>query len=234
MPRPFGICFVILAPETTFRRVRAKILNASAGSGKTYQLAYKYVHDTVEQPTRYRHILAVTFTNKATEEMKTRILKEIHALASGAASSYLRPLCDELGMDAATVRSRAREVRSHILHDYSHFTVLTIDTFFQRILRAFIKELGIDLNYTVEIETAPVLAQGADALIEQIAADRELQRWMGEFVQERIDEGLKWDIRESILTLGAELFKERNRETLAAARPREELRRIVQRMGAER
>ena len=80
MPRPFGICFVILAPETTFRRVRAKILNASAGSGKTYQLAYKYVHDTVEQPTRYRHILAVTFTNKATEEMKTRILKEIHAL----------------------------------------------------------------------------------------------------------------------------------------------------------
>ena len=233
MPRPFGICFVILAPETTFRRVRAKILNASAGSGKTYQLAYKYVHDTVEQPTRYRHILAVTFTNKATEEMKTRILKEIHALASGAASSYLRPLCDELGMDAATVRSRAREVRSHILHDYSHFTVLTIDTFFQRILRAFIKELGIDLNYTVEIETAPVLAQGADALIEQIAADRELQRWMGEFVQERIDEGLKWDIRESILTLGAELFKERNRETLAAARPREELRRIVQRMSAE-
>ena len=233
MPRPFGICFVILAPETTFRRVRAKILNASAGSGKTYQLAYKYVHDTVEQPTRYRHILAVTFTNKATEEMKTRILKEIHALASGAASSYLEPLCRELGMDAATVRRRAREVRSHILHDYSHFTVLTIDTFFQRILRAFIKELGIDLNYTVEIETAPVLAQGADTLIEQIASDSGLQRWMSDFVQERIDEGLKWDIRESILTLGAELFKERNRETLAAARPREELRRIVGRMSAE-
>ena len=227
MPRPFGICFVILAPETTFRRVRAKILNASAGSGKTYQLAYKYVHDTVEQPTRYRHILAVTFTNKATEEMKTRILKEIHALASGAASSYLEPLCRELGMDAATVRRRAREVRSHILHDYSHFTVLTIDTFFQRILRAFIKELGIDLNYTVEIETAPVLAQGADTLIEQIASDSGLQRWMSDFVQERIDEGLKWDIRESILTLGAELFKERNRETLAAARPREELRRTA-------
>ena len=213
--------------------MRAKILNASAGSGKTYQLAYKYVRDVVEQPSIYRHILAVTFTNKATEEMKTRILKEIHALASGAASSYLEPLCRELGMDAATVRRRAREVRSHILHDYSHFTVLTIDTFFQRILRAFIKELGIDLNYTVEIETAPVLAQGADTLIEQIASDSGLQRWMSDFVQERIDEGLKWDIRESILTLGAELFKERNRETLAAARPREELRRIVGRMSAE-
>ena len=213
--------------------MRARILNASAGSGKTYQLAYKYVRDVVEQPGIYRHILAVTFTNKATEEMKSRILKEIHLLASGQPSSYLDNLCRELSLDAATVRRRAREVRSKILHDYSRFTVLTIDTFFQRILRAFIKELGIDLNYTVEIETAPVLAQGADTLIEQIASDSGLQRWMSDFVQERIDEGLKWDIRESILTLGAELFKERNRETLAAARPREELRRIVGRMSAE-
>lgn len=69
--------------------MRAKILNASAGSGKTYQLAYKYVRDVVEQPSIYRHILAVTFTNKATEEMKSRILKEIHLLASGGESSYL-------------------------------------------------------------------------------------------------------------------------------------------------
>ena len=69
--------------------MRARILNASAGSGKTYQLAYKYVRDVVEQPGRYRHILAVTFTNKATEEMKSRILQEIHALASDAPSGYL-------------------------------------------------------------------------------------------------------------------------------------------------
>ena len=142
--------------------MRARILNASAGSGKTYQLAYKYVRDVVEQPTLYRHILAVTFTNKATEEMKSRILKEIHLLASGQPSSYLDNLCRELSLDAATVRRRAREVRSKILHDYSRFTVLTIDTFFQRILRAFIKELGIDLNYNVEIETASVLTKSAD------------------------------------------------------------------------
>ena len=148
--------------------MRARILNASAGSGKTYQLAYKYVRDVVEQPGIYRHILAVTFTNKATEEMKSRILKEIHLLASGQPSSYLDNLCRELSLDAATVRRRAREVRSKILHDYSRFTVLTIDTFFQRILRAFIKELGIDLNYNVEIETASVLTKSADTLIEQL------------------------------------------------------------------
>ena len=156
--------------------MRAKILNASAGSGKTYQLAYKYVRDVIDQPGLYRHILAVTFTNKATEEMKSRILKEIHRLASGGASPYLENLCRELSLDERSVRKRAAEVRSKILHDYSRFTVLTIDTFFQRILRAFIKELGIDLNYNVEIETASVLTKSADTLIEQITTDRKSTR----------------------------------------------------------
>ena len=213
--------------------MRARILNASAGSGKTYQLAYKYVRDVVEQPGIYRHILAVTFTNKATEEMKSRILKEIHLLASGQPSSYLDNLCRELSLDAATVRRRAREVRSKILHDYSRFTVLTIDTFFQRILRAFIKELGIDLNYNVEIETASVLTKSADTLIEQITTDRDLQRWLTDFVQERIDEGRKWDIRDGILSLGGELFKEKNKDALSVPRSREELGRIVSRAAAQ-
>ncbi|MDE6828036.1 MAG: UvrD-helicase domain-containing protein, partial [Alistipes sp.] len=212
--------------------MRAKILNASAGSGKTYQLAYKYVHDVVQQPTLYRHILAVTFTNKATEEMKSRILKEIHLLASGGESAYLDDLCRELELDAATVRRRAAEARARILHDYSRFTVLTIDTFFQRILRAFIKELGIDLDYNIEIETASVLAKSADTLVEAIATDRDLLRWMTGFVEERIAEGRKWDVREGILSLGGELFKEKNRETLSSPRSKEELRRIVQEAAA--
>ncbi len=207
--------------------MRAKILNASAGSGKTYQLAYKYVHDTIADPTLYRRILAVTFTNKATEEMKSRILKEIHELAADRPSKYLDNLCRDLALDAATVRRQAREVRTKILHDYSRFTVLTIDTFFQRILRAFIKELGIDLDYNVEIETASVLSKSADTLIERITVDRDLQRWLTEFVQERIDEGRKWDVRDGILSLGGELFKEKNRQPLTDARSREELARIV-------
>ena len=207
--------------------MRAKILNASAGSGKTYQLAYKFVRDVVGRPDLYRHILAVTFTNKATEEMKSRILKEIHALASGAGSAYLDSLCRELRLDEQTVRKRAAEARSRILHDYSRFTVLTIDTFFQRILRAFIKELGLDLNYNVEIETASVLSKSADSLIARITDDPALGQWLTAFVQERIDEGRKWDVRDGILSLAGELFKERNKATLAQARPKEELGEIV-------
>lgn len=209
---------------------RAKILNASAGSGKTYQLAFQYVRDVIDQPGRYRHILAVTFTNKATEEMKSRILEEIHKLASGAESDYLRGrenLCLALSLDERTVRQRAAEVRARILHDYSRFAVLTIDTFFQRILRAFIKELGIDLDYNVEIETESVLSKSVDALIEQITVDEELKRWMIAFVQERIDEGRRWDIRDGVLSLGGEIFKERNKQSLTSGASRKELQEIV-------
>ena len=207
--------------------MRAKILNASAGSGKTYRLAYEYVRDVIDDPARYRRILAVTFTNKATEEMKSRILERIHELASGAASPYLGQLCDDLGLAADTVRRRARNVRSNILHDYSHFTVLTIDKFFQRILRAFIRELGIAPDYNTEIETQAIVDRSADALVGRIASDRELRRWLMEFVEERIEEGRRWDIREGILSLSGELFKEQNRVSLGGARPRAELGRIV-------
>ncbi len=207
--------------------MRAKILNASAGSGKTYQLAYKYVHDVIERPESYSAILAVTFTNKATEEMKTRILKEINTLASGKESGYMPLLRRETGLDEPEIRRRARTARTRILHNYSRFTVLTIDRFFQRILRAFIKELGIDLNYNIELETVSVLTKSADALVEQITSDAELQRWLTDFVQERIDDGAKWDIRDGILALGDELFKERNRDALAVAGDKEALGRLV-------
>ncbi|MBR1994983.1 MAG: UvrD-helicase domain-containing protein, partial [Alistipes sp.] len=207
--------------------MRAKILNASAGAGKTYQLAYHYIRDVVDQPTIYRHILAVTFTNKATEEMKSRILKEIHALAEGQESSYLTLLSNDLGLSEAQIRQRAAEARSRILHDYSRFTVLTIDTFFQRILRAFIKELNLDLNYNIELETASLLTQGADQLIERITSNKELLTWLTHFVEERIEEGRRWDIREGILSLGGEIFKERNKDSIASLRTRAELQELI-------
>ena len=187
---------------------RAKILSASAGSGKTYQLTLKYMCDVIMHPERYRNILAVTFTNKATEEMKSRILREIHTLASGQSSPYLNDVKRELGISEAQIREGAKRARTRILHDFSRFTILTIDRFFQRILRAFIKELSLDLNYNIELDTNLLLERSTDALVESIAEDEQLRSWLLEFAQERINDGDRWDMRSDLKALGSELFKE--------------------------
>ena len=187
---------------------RAKILSASAGSGKTYQLTLKYMCDVILHPERYRNILAVTFTNKATEEMKSRILREIHTLASGSKSSYLEDVKRELGLNEEQIREGAMRARTRILHDFSRFTILTIDRFFQRILRAFIKELSLDLNYNIELDTNLLLERSTDALVEGIADDEQLRKWLLEFAEERINDGTRWDMRSDLKSLGSELFKE--------------------------
>ncbi len=212
--------------------MRATIYNASAGSGKTYTLAYKYVHDVVKCPELYRKILAVTFTNKATEEMKRRILSEIHSLAAGDKSNYLERLTREVGMSEEQVRAQAKIVRTSILHDYSRFTILTIDRFFQRIIRAFIQELGIDLNYNIELDPAALLSQSADRIIEEIELNEDLKEWISGFIEERIEDGRGWDIHEGILSLGGEIFKESNRTSIDSPISKSELKEIVERFGA--
>ena len=120
-----------------------KILKASAGSGKTYKLALEYIRLVVssDRPDAYRHILAVTFTNKATDEMKRRILKELAVLAEDPeVSPYYKELLAVA--DKETLQRRASAQLSGILHDYSSFAVSTIDRFFQQTLRAFSREIG--------------------------------------------------------------------------------------------
>ena len=212
--------------------MRALILSASAGSGKTYRLAYKFVHDTIKhfhtKPYLYRAILAVTFTNKATEEMKSRILKEINDLVENPdRSNYLKDLERDLQLTREQIMERARALRSKILHDYSHFTILTIDKFFQRILRAFIKELGIELNYNIELDTESMLTRSTDALIEDIPHNEELQRWMLEFAQERIDQNKSWDLRSGIKALGGDIFQESNKQPIEQAPSKQALREAI-------
>ncbi len=213
-------------------RERVLILSASAGSGKTYRLAYKFVRDVIKychtQPHLYRAILAVTFTNKATEEMKNRILEKIDELIKNPAkSAYMKDLKKELNLSQEEIISRARKIQSHILHDYSRFTVLTIDKFFQRILRAFIKELGLDLNYNIELDAETILARGTDSLIEQITQDEELQRWMLEYAEENIDDNGNWDLRRDLLKLGDDIFKDSSKQAIISSKPKEELLKII-------
>lgn len=212
--------------------MRARILSASAGAGKTFRLAYKFVHDVISyyptKPYLYRAILAVTFTNKATEEMKSRILKEINILITQPdKSNYINDLLKHTRLSREEISRRAKHIQTSILHDYSRFTILTIDKFFQRILRAFIKELGIDLNYNIELETSNILSLSTDSLIEDISSDEKLEEWIMEFAEEQISEGKAWDIRSSINNLGKEIFKEDNKQTILESLPKEELRKII-------
>jgi ATP-dependent helicase/nuclease subunit A len=110
------------------------IIKASAGSGKTHRLTGEYLHLLFAQPNNHRHILAVTFTNKATDEMKSRIVEELHLLSSGRDSAYLNELMRNFSLKESTVRSTARRILETILHDYSAFSISTIDKFFQQTL----------------------------------------------------------------------------------------------------
>lgn len=210
-----------------------KLLKASAGSGKTYQLAYEYVRTVVEEPGQYRHILAVTFTNKATEEMKRRIVSEINDLARGMETPYLADLQRDLKMTPDRIREQALVARTRILHDYSRFAVLTIDKFFQRIIRSFIKELGIDLNFNLELQTGSLLTRASDMLIDEIPFNDALRGWITAFVEEKIGENKKWDVKTELAQLGREVFHERFRRSSASQVSKEELENIVSTATAE-
>lgn len=210
-----------------------KIVSASAGSGKTYNLAYEYVSNVIRNPELYRHILAVTFTNKATEEMKLRILSKINELSRGIEREFIKTLPGELKLSEKEIERRATVVRTNILHDYGRFAVLTIDKFFQRIIRSFIRELGIENDFTLELPVDNLLFRAADRVIDDISTDKELRDWIIAFVGERMEESKKWDIRGEVVKLGREVFTESYKKGLQSARTREELAKIVRAYTAE-
>ncbi len=188
---------------------QVKILSASAGSGKTYRLAYRYIEVAILNPYNYSRILAVTFTNKATDEMKQRILQELNLLACGQTTSFLKDLMkDHPSFGPDEIQRRALMARTLILHNYSNFAVMTIDRFFQRVVRSFMQELGIELNYTLELKTEDLISTATDNLIEGIASESPLELAMDKFIEERINENRDWDLRRNIKELGKQLFDE--------------------------
>ena len=121
------------------------IYKASAGSGKTFRLTGEYIKMLFSDESEYRHILAVTFTNKATDQMKQRILNELYLLSkTPEKSAYIDEIISYTNKDADAIADYSRSVLKRILHDYSAFNISTIDTFFQGVMRAFSRELGKD------------------------------------------------------------------------------------------
>lgn len=188
------------------------IYRASAGSGKTYRLTKDYIQLLFDPKSdrMHRRILAVTFTNKATDEMKTRILKELHALSKGEKSDYRNDLISKDFPTEDAVNARARKILINLLHDYSSFSISTIDKFFQQVIRSFAREIGVHGGYNLELDNTSTLDQSVDNLFLDLSKDenKQLLQWLTAFAEERIEQSEGWNMRKNILDLGNEIFKE--------------------------
>jgi ATP-dependent helicase/nuclease subunit A len=185
------------------------IYSASAGSGKTHQLAGIYLEKLFRSKLNYRKILAVTFTHKATAEMKGRILDELNKLAVGDNSKYLNDLIKSTSKSEDTLRREAKEILYSILHDFSRFSVSTIDSFYQKIVRAFARDIGLHSGFDIEIDHTTILAIAVERMIASAATDLTIKNWLLDFASANIEEGKTWDLRKSITGLAGELFNEK-------------------------
>ena len=189
-----------------------KILQASAGSGKTFSLTAHYLTLLLSGETKYREILAVTFTNKATEEMKTRIMEVLKGFATGdeEVRDY-RDLVLKAHPDLSTesLQQKSANIYKRILHDYSRFSVSTIDGFVQKVIRGFAFELGLDSGYTLEMNFDKVKNDLADRLDQQLDHNPNLLQWIIDLALDRINNNISWNYRTELTDLAGEIFKER-------------------------
>ncbi|MBI4648536.1 MAG: UvrD-helicase domain-containing protein [Bacteroidia bacterium] len=185
------------------------VFRASAGSGKTYRLTMEYLNLIFENPYNYKHILAVTFTNKATGEMKSRILLELYLLSVTKDSNYRNYLCEKFNLSQEKVQERANRILNLILHDYSRFSVFTIDSFYQTILRAFVKEIGLQAGFNLELDTAKILDKVIDRVFLDISANDILRNWLVRFTEDKIHSGKSWNLKSDMFDFGQEIFKEK-------------------------
>ena len=198
-----------------------EIMKASAGSGKTYSLARKYISLLLGSSDRYayRHILAVTFTNKATDEMKERILKELHVLSvSPEKSGYHDFFVPSVFPSDAELQQKAETVLHDILHDYSAFAVSTIDRFFQQTLKAFSREIGQFASYQVELDKDSLVAESVDRILDSLTEDDgSLLSWLTENVLEQIENGGRYSMDANLLEMARRLKSPQRKDAAEAA-----------------
>lgn len=189
---------------------RLLVYKASAGSGKTFTLAVQYIRQLIEDPYSYRRILAVTFTNKATTEMKERILSQLYGIATSLKSSdgYLKEIIKTSDKSVDEIRKAADTALKNIIHDYSRFRIETIDSFFQSVMRNLARELELGANMTIELNNTDVLSDAVDSMIEKLDRMSPTLYWLLEYIEERIADDKKWNVSSEIKSFGRNIFDE--------------------------
>jgi ATP-dependent helicase/nuclease subunit A len=185
------------------------IYRSSAGSGKTRTLAKEYLKLALQFKADYfKYILAVTFTNKASQEMKDRILSYLNDFAKGNDNELASELKRELNMDDQTFQQNSQAVQAAILHQYAQFSISTIDAFFQKVIRSFTRESGLIGDYRLEVEHDAVLEEVIDNLIDELGSNKELTDWVVDFAKENLENERAWDVRYSLIEFAREIFRE--------------------------
>ena len=192
------------------------IYNASAGSGKTYTLVKEYLRIILRNNNgdNFKRVLAMTFTNKAANEMKERVLDKLIQLAKPALNKSEDDLKEaqifakEFGCDVGTLTSRAENALNTILHNYGMFSVMTIDKFTHKVIRTFSKELDLSLDFDVELDEKTLRKNVTDLLFDQIGKDKDLTNLMVQYANSNLQDEKSWNFKEDLFKFSASLFKE--------------------------
>jgi ATP-dependent exoDNAse (exonuclease V) beta subunit len=199
---------------------KLKVLDASAGSGKTFSIVQDFLERCLAEPDRreYRRVLAITFTNKAATEMKSRILRALEQFSSGELSGpdkiMFENLQDLLRIDAISLKERSSIVLHQILHDFARFDVGTIDQFTARIVRTFAQDLKLPAQFDISLDFNELLDQAVQLLLEKVGEDDELTAHLKGFIEERIRNNESWRVERDILDVGGMLGENHHRQEL--------------------
>jgi ATP-dependent exoDNAse (exonuclease V) beta subunit len=202
------------------QRSSFSLYDASAGSGKTYALVKEYLKIILvaKKNDAYRNILAITFTNKAVHEMKSRIVGNLLEFAKDnpnqKAADLMQVLSGEIQLSVSEIQTKSKQIIKHIIHNYAAFDISTIDKFTHKVIRAFAHDLNLPMTFEVTLDTENLLTEAVDAIIAQAGEDDVLTKLLIDFTMQKTDEDKSWDISREILDTGRLLLNENNREEI--------------------
>ncbi len=189
-----------------------RVYKASAGSGKTFTLVKEYLLLVLQNPEKYRRILAVTFTNKAANEMKARIIKALAQLANPQHiddhNVLLQMLVNESGMDEAFIRLQAKKVLSLVVHNYSDFALGTIDAFVHKLVRTFAHDLHLPHQFEVELDHEIVVDMAVGMLLDKVGNDAYITNTLIHFVLNKLQDEKSWQIERDLSEFCKKLLQE--------------------------
>ena len=202
------------------QRPSFSIYDASAGSGKTYALVKEYLKIILvaKKNDAYRNILAITFTNKAVHEMKSRIVGSLSEFAKDTPSQKAQDLMQDLATDTqlsiVEIKTKSQQIIKHIIHNYAAFDISTIDKFTHKVIRAFAHDLNLPMTFEVTLDTENLLIEAVDAIIAQAGEDETLTKLLIDFTMEKTDDDKSWDISREILDTGRLVLNENHRSEI--------------------